>query len=78
MEELKQLLKEAFIEGNNYADVPEENDEIVLDDFKDFYDTIYKRAYNLSKHLVIKSFYCDDINGRCDKQCKDCKEMDKD
>ena len=32
---------------------------------------------NLSQHLVIKSFYCTDVNGRCDKQCADCNCIDK-
>ena len=32
---------------------------------------------NLSQHLVSKSFYCADVNGRCDKQCADCNCIDK-
>ena len=31
----------------------------------------------LSLHLVSKSFYCTDVNGRCDKQCADCNCIDK-
>tara|TARA_R110002020_G_scaffold51096_2_gene144782 strand:+ start:302 stop:538 length:237 start_codon:yes stop_codon:yes gene_type:complete len=33
---------------------------------------------NLSQHLVSKSFYCADVLGKCNKQCEDCKEIEKD
>jgi hypothetical protein len=37
-----------------------------------------EKLNNLSQHIVSKSFYCTDVNGRCDKQCSHCKEIDKD
>ena len=28
--------------------------------------------------LVSKSFYCADVLGKCNKQCEDCKDIEKD
>ena len=34
------------------------------------------KALNID--LVSKSFYCADVLGKCNKQCEDCKDIEKD